>query len=259
MEQWLQVWQDQVEHAQSLRDRRKIYAGLLTVLVGFGFFRVQLFRSKDAVPTVDPGSLVAIKWIATFSLVCLLIGAYWLFTERAQIRRLLKSCKVRLPGWTPKILKEATRIGWHPEEHADNIQQVKQLGIGEGTAQTRAITVMAVPDKTVRQFVKAPRSEAVRARIQLTRLAYGRLVIANKRVSDRIDVAIAWLGLTFLGIVSALIVYTLSAGVRYDDHGNQADTPRDLVTGVAGSGHSGGTDRSRQQDDLGSGQGDQGP
>ena len=78
------VWEDEVRHADTLRDRRKVYATLLALVAGLGVFRLSWTRSPDEVPAIDVWWLdVLVRVLLSTTLAFFVPAAYFLFTERS--------------------------------------------------------------------------------------------------------------------------------------------------------------------------------
>ena len=63
--------EDQLSYAESLRAGRHTRTTLLLVLIGIGLFKIEVLR--------EAGSVL---WLILAAIVCFIVGAYYLFTER---------------------------------------------------------------------------------------------------------------------------------------------------------------------------------
>lgn len=75
-------WKDEVEYAETLRDRRKLWTTLLVVAVGLGVFRMDLHVDPEHVPVIRN---IAVVWFIKLSVAAALafffFGAIHLFSS----------------------------------------------------------------------------------------------------------------------------------------------------------------------------------
>lgn len=201
------LWKDQVAFAETLVEKRKTLSSMLAIVVGLGVFRIQFTQKADEVPAVSGIALALVQWVLLAALLAFMIGAYFLYTQRPNFRR--------LGHWSwdqvSRYFKYLWKLARAPTPVDANNVTKNTPGQSPWPA-GRAIRLI-LPDEEVLSdwFIQLP-AKAVQIRAERLREAYRSLVEQNKRVSDRLRTALFWL---FLGcglVFVALAVYILSMG-----------------------------------------------
>ena len=75
-------WQDEVDYAETLRERRKLYTTLLVVAVSFGVFRIDLYVDPNHVAVINhPAAIWFMKICTIGASVPLFISVIWLYSS----------------------------------------------------------------------------------------------------------------------------------------------------------------------------------
>ncbi len=73
-------WDDEVEYAETLRQRRKVFMTALALVVGIGIFQIDFHVSPDEVVAIsNPWYRVGVKLILLTAVGLFVVGAFWLF------------------------------------------------------------------------------------------------------------------------------------------------------------------------------------
>ncbi|TVQ50292.1 MAG: hypothetical protein EA377_14445, partial [Phycisphaerales bacterium] len=198
------LWDDAVQYASALREYRKVVASLLLVLIGIGIFRIELFRPPGEELAIDAQSLFWIKVLFSVVIACFILSAYFMFTERREIRprlgELLHIVGARLRG-RPRVPRNAARICFRlrrrlrgdPSELSG--RAISELELSSDEAEIEAL-YQSDPTATLRE-----RTEALT-------WAYDRLVESNRRVRKRLGLSTFLLFLAFTLVFGTFLVYT---------------------------------------------------
>lgn len=245
LSQCQQAWDDAVDHARSLTEKRKLYATILAVLAGLGLFRVQFSVAPNEIPAMGPLTAWTARSCLLTAMGLTVVGVYFLFTENSNVRAWLSRRPKQGPWASLRAWARATglyrglpQLGWDPR---DPRVAEKESGLGTGRPSNesrRASRFFMLPSDVVRALAQVDEASAIEARIETLRVAYNALCRANRRVGQRIDIGISALGLAFLGIVLAASAYIVGTGGRYERNAEGVQTSH----GSEDVGHSGDQD-----------------
>lgn len=206
-EQIRMLWDDQVAYAQSLREGRRTMSSLLLVIVGIGIFRMELFRAPEAtVPTVGEGALLGIRVCFTVAIVCFLLAAYFMYTERAQI----------MERWSERALTELRRrvryaMYWARASTPADLGRLRELKKPIPAPFTgRAISSLELTSEEVDDlFIKHP-TDVRRDQINRLRIAYEHLAAANLRVRSRLGRGGFFVAIAYVAVFLGFLMYNWS-------------------------------------------------
>lgn len=161
---------DEIAYAANLRDNRRTVSTLLALVVGIGVFKVDFFRPSTHTLVLDETWFLLIRVLFLGAVLLVLVGAYFIYTERPIVRDL--GASTSRPGG--------------------------------------ALAVLFLREEILDQFVARPADEVWRMKTGGLRLAYTRLRDANRRVRRRLALGtmlgLLGLGLALVGFG----VYTLT-------------------------------------------------
>ncbi len=205
-EQVKMQWDDQVEYAETLRDRRKTGSSLLAVLVGIGIVRFQLYVKKDETLVLAGAGLYLLRVLMTMSSSCFIFGAYFLFVERSICRRRTW----QLADW---ILRRITyfyrlaRVLDPAETAAITVKPTKVPPQRE-----RASKILVPDDEELEKWEAVSEVEVIQERTWRLQQAYRSLEGQNRTVSGRIRNGVIILFAGFVLAFVAFLVYIWSIG-----------------------------------------------
>ncbi len=189
------MWREQVDYAQVLREKRKLYTAALVVFGSVGLFRLALRQPENLVPVVPSWADWVIRVLGVCSLVSMIASALYLYTERPVVRAVLSHVSKRL---LEKADQQAQDWGLPPFKEAFR-------------AAGRASDVLQLDDDTVEMLLNAPEHEVWLMRRDRLVFAYERLRWANTRVNARIRIGVVFLGVAFLLILASVCIFLLAS------------------------------------------------
>ncbi|HBS29626.1 MAG TPA: hypothetical protein DEB06_09305 [Phycisphaerales bacterium] len=196
------LWDDQVEYAQTLRDKRKTYSTGLLVIAGLGLFRLEWYRHAHLVPVISsPWVDVTLRLLLTMVAVVFVMAAYFMYTER---RGASLGCRwvgrFRLFGWVRRSAEWVRdRVGLRDYE-ASHGEDIEEAG------SKRAIAVLEMSAERIDEFVRAQTWAAWQYRTVKLQLAYRRLVDANDRVNRRIRLGLLPMGTGYTLLIALFVL-----------------------------------------------------
>jgi hypothetical protein len=220
-ENFKMMWDDEVGRAESIRDKRKLYATGIALLLGVGVIRISWYRStRDVAAISDPNTAFYIKMVLAAAVAVLLVSAYRMFTERRLFRP--GACRI-LP-----FLARWPLLGPDPD-----VQE----------RQGRAIVALDMSLEEAEDQLRTSPELVWLGRAFRVRKAYGILVKANDRVNQRINDGVILLGISFLLLSVAIVWYSLALDTRrITDASHQGEeapaevSPAERPSGAAASG-----------------------
>ncbi len=174
---------DELEYAKSLKENRRTIATLLALIVGVGIYKIEFYRPMNQELIVAPWAVWTIRVLFLAAIALVLIGAYFIYTERGIL---------------------------------DEFSNGKKSKGG-------ALSVLYLREEVLKDFAKKPISEVWEMKTVGLRLAYKRLMEANRRVRKRLarGTFLGLIGMAF--ILAGFGVYTLSTGTGSKGHERGSD------------------------------------
>jgi len=204
LEQAEYLLEDEIRYSGTLRASRNTVSTLLLIVVGIGLFQMDLFGGSSDTLRVELWALWTIRALMSGATALVLLGVYWLYTERPRQRK-------------------------HDEEIASNpILRPQPFQSGNATA---ALAVLHVNRDLRERMETRDEAYAVRIRTRILGIAYERLVAKNRRVRYRIEVGRRWLFSGVVVLFSAFLVYLwgLKVETSGDAHGEQRNAQHDAA------------------------------
>ncbi|HRQ73585.1 MAG TPA: hypothetical protein PLU35_11205 [Phycisphaerales bacterium] len=199
------LWEEEAAFAEDLVEKRKTFSTILTILVGLGLFRVQLYRRADEVMVLGPWAALIIKVLAVVALSFFALGVWWLYTQRPIVR-----------GGCRRVWHESLRWGrylWRLARSGDNEERERAKPDSlppPPWPRGRAIEAVLPDNEELDDWFVLTPLQAAQARTAQLREAYRSLRVQNQRVYARLRAALASLMAGFLLVLAILFVYTWS-------------------------------------------------
>jgi hypothetical protein len=205
VDQWQMVWRDEVSRADSIRDYRKVYAGLIALLAGASVLRVEQIR-----PSLNELGWFLPQALFTLMLFVLLAAGYYLYTEKPLVRviwagfrrrvsRFALWCALRLSG---RSVYQAPRFFARAAvRSAARFRSVSRIPV-------RANRLLYVLDQEVEELSDLSAEELSEWHAMAIAAASIELGEANHRVFKRIGTGIRLTGAAYL-FASVLLVWYL--------------------------------------------------
>ncbi len=198
LEQFRMLWEDAAAYADTIRDKRKLYAAGIALILGVGVLRVSWYRTTRDVSAIDSALVeFAIKALVSGALAALAAAAWNLFTERPVLRRTVVGVIARRSFRLARRAARSALLGWN---RFDTLPF------------QRASTRLDLPSDILENLERLQPSELMLIRALSLREAYSRLVDANERVNRRIMRGVVWMGVSFglFGIAAVWYSFALS-------------------------------------------------
>lgn len=205
---WL-VWQDQVEFAETLREKRRLYATAIALVAALGVFRLSWSRNTSEVPAIPSITVeVALKVVLALSLMILLAGAHKLYTERAYFSPRIDR---RLPRWLSVFCRRCLGSLWEgrPEPGPPSDDELEPAAHSQ--PDDRAISELVLSREEAFEWLDMSAERIWIEKAFRVRKAHLRLRQANSRVNRRIRTGIALLGLSYGLLALVLIAYAFAS------------------------------------------------
>lgn len=169
LEQCRHVWDDEIDYAETLRDRRKLFTGALVIAAGLGVFRIDLHVDEGQIRTISSDvALLALKVFVVAAGLLFATGAYFLFRSSKR-----KGDDVSAPRRASELL----------ELSDDEVDLMCKPGTQDPAA--------------------------IRLRIEKLRVATLRLAAANRRISENIKTGASLIALGYACLTVCAGIYTL--------------------------------------------------
>lgn len=201
------LWEDQVEFAKTLVERRRVLSTVLAVIVGLGIFRIDLFRSSGDKLVVCEESLLAIRASLTLSCLFFGLGGYLLFSQNSTGRRFVV--------WGFRSVKAYFSMIYRKSRAPSREEQDKQkmeLVEFPSTKISRASVAMWASPETSEEWASLDERSAKIVRLERLRAASLELGRRNERVAGRLRESLICLCLGFFFVFVALLSYLWSIG-----------------------------------------------
>jgi ABC-type multidrug transport system fused ATPase/permease subunit len=226
------LWDDAVQYASALREYRKVVASLLLVLIGIGIFRIELFRSPGEELVIATRPLFWIKVLFTAVIACFTLSAYFMFTERREIRPRLGGLlhiigtKLRSRTRQYRAARKVVRICFH-------LRRWLRGNPSEFSGRAISELELSSDEAEIKEHYDADPTETLRDRTDALAWAYDRLVESNTRVRKRLGLSTFLLFLAFVLVFGAFLVYTWSidTGIPVGANHEQCITCQSKVVG----------------------------
>ncbi|MFM9957685.1 MAG: hypothetical protein ACKVZJ_06395 [Phycisphaerales bacterium] len=174
-DQALFLLEDEISYANALRESRKTATTLIALMVGVGIFKLDLYRDPGQELAVPP---VAWWWIrACFcsALLGVLLGAYFIYTER---------------GWDREFSQTS-----------------------DGGKKGGALSILFLSPTVLKEYHEKGPIEVMRMRTDGIRFAYSRLRDANRRVRKRIAIGTMLVILSLAFVLVGFVLYVWMVGL----------------------------------------------
>ncbi|MCL4741490.1 MAG: hypothetical protein KJZ54_04730 [Phycisphaerales bacterium] len=199
------LWEEEAAFAKDLVDKRKTFSTILTILVGLGLFRVQLYRRADEVMVLGPCAALAIKILSVIALVFFALGVWWLYTQRPVVRGGCRRAWHEVRRWG-RYLWQLARSGDNEERGRTKPDSLPPDPWPRG----RAIEAVLPEDEELADWFVLTPLQTAQSRTAQLREAYRSLRVQNQRVYARLRAALASLMAGFLLVLAILFGYTWS-------------------------------------------------
>lgn len=179
-------WDQEVEYAETLRTRRKLYSAALALVTGLGVFQLNTYKPDEAefaVHAVEARILIALLGLLALSLF--LVGAYHLSTRGAMSKEEKGEMSMMLGIDLDRFPRLARRL---------RVPRASRTLDLTGEAEDALIAA----DIDTGELIRAKSMEIS------TRL----LVASNNRVSNRIRRAGFCIGLGYVTIATIIVIHT---------------------------------------------------
>lgn len=191
-------WQDQVSYAETIRDKRRLYATFVALVAGLGLFRIQWFRGATEVPVVSGWAWQVLVGLLTGALLLLGGSVYYLFTERSVVR-------LRVAGASRR-----RGLRWVRRPAFVRGQLVRALRAARGRG--RAVDALDFDMRTAEEVLELGLEEAWLWRTFMLKLAHDELVRANVRVNRRVARGVLLMAVAYGFLAGALWWYMIVSG-----------------------------------------------
>lgn len=199
------IWDDQVDYAATLREKRRNTSTLLAILIGLGVFRLEIHQKPAGALIMTGMQLSLFRWALLVAVICFAFGIYFLYTERPNARRLVHWILHTAIRWAHYLFRKAFAASTH--ERAS----VKREAPPESPWPTgRAIAAMLRDDEHLQDWFQLSEDSLIRTRTERLRAAYLRLVAQNKRVAVRLRASVVCLLLGYLAIFVVFVLYIMA-------------------------------------------------
>ena len=199
------LWDDQVDLAQTLMEKRKTISTTLAIVVGLGFFRVQFSQNANDVPSLQAEALLTVQILLTCAIVAIMCGAYLLFTQRPNVRRFLHWAWDLTRRFVLTMLRKA-RAPNQEDRDKVGMPAPKETPWPAG----RALGASLPDEEELSDWFSQDSVSVMKTKTERLREAYKGLRTRNLRVSNRIRDAIIGLFLGYFLVFCALMVYLWS-------------------------------------------------
>jgi hypothetical protein len=208
-EQYWVVWQDQVEFAETLREKRKLYSAAIALVAALGVFRLSWTRNINEVPAIQHATVeFSLKAILAGALVILLIGAHKLYTERAYFSPRIERF---LPQWLIRRLRRHLGSLWDGRAEQGLPHSDAAETVANPESDGRAISELVLSREEANEWLELSAERIWIEKAFRVRKAYLRLRQSNDRVKRRIQVGVALLGFSYVLLALVLVAYALSS------------------------------------------------
>lgn len=231
-EQYWVVWQDQVEFAETLREKRKLYSAAIAIVAALGVFRLSWTRNINEVPAILHAEVeFALKIVLAGALAVLLVGAHKLYTERAYFSPRIER---HLPLWLVRGLRHYLGSLWggRVEQRPPDDDFTETTASRE--ADERAISELVLSREEANDWLELSAERIWIEKAFRVRNAYLRLRQSNDRVKRRIQVGVALLGFSYLLLALVLVAYALSSDSGRSRHEQRQGTIQQVREAMLG-------------------------
>lgn len=189
---------DELNFAEVLRGSRKTISGLLLIVIGIGFFRMDLFGDKEQVPLIPVWAIWTIRSLFTLATFMILYGTWKLYSDRP----------IRYKEVEDKVLP----------------------GLEKGKT-SASLSVLDLERHYRKILEECQPYYVMRVKNLIYGLAYRRLARANRRVRYRVESGKKWI---FLGLILVFLgflfyIWTVGEGLPKlnTDNDNNSQTTQD--------------------------------
>ncbi|MBO6740281.1 MAG: hypothetical protein JJ916_10510 [Phycisphaerales bacterium] len=135
-------WDDEVEYAETLRDRRKMYTTLLALIVGLGVFKIELYADPKFIQVKPDITIGFVKTFIFFAVICLITSVHYLF-KGGTIRKASGYTKTRASEYADISNDEVKALHQgeiHPESALMLKTQLRRLATYELAQANRTVS-----------------------------------------------------------------------------------------------------------------------
>lgn len=199
------LWDNQVDCAKDLTEKRKNLSAMMAILLGLGLFRLQLFRRQDEVLAVPGWAASCVLASSVLAMLAFTIGGYLLYTQRPNCRRSMLWLYWEARRWVAYLIKLA---------RANKDSPAATLGPHPPTLWPagRVLDLTLPDDEDLNDWFLQPPLVVIQTRTQRLRNAYITLRARNNRVAKRLREALFFLFAGFFMVFVALGMYLLAVG-----------------------------------------------
>lgn len=140
-------WQDEIEYAETLRERRKLYTTLLILIVGLGVFRIELYGDPSDLRVVPGWTVWCVKACIILAMPCLFLSVRKLF-KGGSVKKSSDYTKTRASEFIDLSQDEVEALH-QGEIHPESALMLKTLRIREATEH------LAAANRAVSENLKA--------------------------------------------------------------------------------------------------------
>ncbi len=205
-ERQLLVWKDHTEHSATLRERRKIFNGLIVLAMSLGFVKFSFFKSPTDVLVLSADSLGLIRITLTTVFVLIGLATYFLNTNSSKLRRPIFQLVWKAANGLIFRICQKLKVD---DSILHGLEEVKKLKMDPSLG-SRAVAALFLNEQEIAVMHSLPPSHTIEMWNFCMVEAVELLVQKNSRVSKRIKYGGFFLALAYVAGLFSVAYYVWS-------------------------------------------------